>query len=317
MTTPIIPANQYNSFDIIMNNILSCNDTCNNSSVTITSDMLALPNNVVTMLSSSNITTLPQLVDAITGAVGVDETINYIQIFYYVSGNGSVGKNNCNYNLNVNTSYSSGGSFTVQVASSGTSAGNISSGWIPAISSTNPMNLIIIKIGSSSGTGDSGCLFDTSGNWNMSISLKINVVVDIEALCNTSFANGIGYDVCKKYFSPPAPQQSPTNMPPSINGPINIPPGVDGPINKPPSINGPINRPPSKQPPVAPPAAPTVDSSSFFSKYWWLVLIIFVIIVTLIFFVIFIVNKNSKTKKSTGKIMANTLITKNLMKSFL
>jgi hypothetical protein len=269
-------SNEYNnSFDITINSILSCQGNC---SATVNVPSLNIPTNIVNYFSGLgfNITTLPQLIDAITGYVGVGNTINYIQIVYYVNVTGSVGNNNCAYELYVSTYYSDNSSSSTALISSGTNSHSINSGWI---SVSSPTISIMTKIGSSE--SNTSCAFDSSGDWDVTFDLKANVIIDIESLCQTSFAVGSGYQLCQSFQSafpvPPTPNQPPAPTYQSL-----APTYAHAPINKAPT------QPPTQQ--------------SFWSKYWWIFLIIFVLILLIIIFVIATAIRKNKQKLKVKKI---------------
>jgi hypothetical protein len=295
--------------------VLSCSNSCSASASIGT---INLPSSVIQLLPNSGITTLNQLVGTISSNVGAENAIKYIKIGYYLSLDGSVGSNNCNYDLYAQTNYSDNVPFTTYLASTGTDKASISTPWTGTRTNTTAMLTSV-----STYESQPQCMFDSNGDWNVSVDLMIEVNINIDGLCSGNYLNE---NVCSNLQSKVrtydqffTPQQNLQNSPPRIqNLPPRIPPSTETfnnllssphPLNPKYSNDFTVNEvepnnlhdwrsqkwlPPGfGLPGNSEIPGPTSDLQlTNTTSYWWIILILVLIVV----FIVFIININKFVK---------------------
>ncbi|AUL77469.3 mg777 protein [Tupanvirus deep ocean] len=181
-----------NSFSIYKNNILNC-DSHGNASASFGASDLPIPTGVISGAPSN----LHDLVSQV-GA-------NAVTMSYYAQANGKVSSHDCwaTYTLYVQGRLSDGTS-TSKIGITRTSndpgkGGSVSTNWQALTTNTNA---VITYLGSQEDCNGSGCgcKFESKGGWDgVSISLRIDVTVDLMTYCTKG--QNIYQDMCYNYIS--------------------------------------------------------------------------------------------------------------------
>lgn len=186
-----------NTFSIYKNYIFTCNSH-GVGSYTFNSQDLPIP--------AGTITGSPATLQDLYQMVGP----NNISIDYYVSALGSVSSHECwaVYTLYATAVISdpSCTSYTNKVSLASTSddpssGAPVNSGWIPLIKNTVALIVSLQTHEESVGSG-TGCKFESEGGWKtVSISLKIDVAVNLYNYCTLNGTKNIHTDMCYNYIS--------------------------------------------------------------------------------------------------------------------
>lgn len=185
-----------NSFSIYKNNIYKC-DSSGNGSYDISTVDLVIP--------AGAIPGAPATLRDLAIKVGAAN----LSITYYAMATGSVSSHGCwcTYSLYVQGNLSDGSktNYTNVWSTSGSpdQGGGVNSGWIVLLTNANS---VINKIWSQEGSSGSGCgcAFESLGGWSdVSISLRIDVIVNLLDFC---LGPGPNYmykfnDMCYYYIS--------------------------------------------------------------------------------------------------------------------
>lgn len=182
-----------NTFQIYMNNTIKCAPD-GSGSVTFTPNSFAIPSGTI----YGGPATLAELINMV-GAMN-------ILINYYISATGSHSKNDCwaLHTLNGVATLSDGtNSGNVMLAYTNYDTGAaapVNSGWLALMINTTSLISTLTTNGQCSYSG-CGCGFEYYGGWSgVSISLRLDVFVNLYNYCTAGPVNNIYQDMCYKYI---------------------------------------------------------------------------------------------------------------------